>query len=168
MAVYHELDKTKVITVSNAQAEIYEAPDPCGLKVVVCDGIGEVPEGKPAQLGKNMDTNHIVALIREEFGKDAATAMRIAKAESGLNPNTESNTDRMRDGRAFSVGLYQINLTWHSIDGVECHKAFSGKNYTAKVIDEPLYKQCVQLAKDPVKSIATAKSIGDWTKWSTF
>lgn len=99
-------------------------------------------------------------------------AVAIAKAESGLNPKAESITDRMPDGRPFSYGLFQINLTVSTIDGVQCHKAFQGRNYTAKVIDERLFSKCVNMAKDVDKSIEVAKAKyygrGDWTAWGTY
>lgn len=112
--------------------------------------------------------------ICEAFGeKDCPTALAIAKAESGLSADKESDTDRMKDGRAFSLGLFQINLTVHRLKGVDCFKAFRGKDYDAQVVDEELYSRCVELAKDGKTNIETAKGIFDrsgqnFGKWGAF
>lgn len=112
--------------------------------------------------------------IEQAFPKDdALTAKAIAYAESHHDPKKASNSDVMKDGRPFSVGLFQINLTWHKLAGTDCSKAFSGKNYSAVVIDEELYTKCVELAQDPKVNIETAsgiyersgKSFGQWTTY---
>jgi len=88
-----------------------------------------------------------------QYFKDNVTMVAIARAESGLDPEKESDTDRMADGRAFSVGVFQVNLTWHKVGGLNCPDAFEGKDYHAVVVDEDLYQSCVLAAKDPVKNI---------------
>lgn len=99
-------------------------------------------------------------------------ALAIAKAESGLNPKAESMTDRLADGRAFSHGLFQINLTVSNVAGVKCNEAFEGRDYKAKVINEELFEKCVRLAHDVDTSIEVAKAKyegrGNWTAWGAY
>jgi hypothetical protein len=97
--------------------------------------------------------------IKKAFPEHSAIALAVAQAESGLEPTKESDTDRMRDGRAFSFGLFQINITVHKLAGLDCPSAFSGKDYEAKVVNEAIYKACADLAKDVDVNIETAKGI---------
>lgn len=111
--------------------------------------------------------------IRQVFHEEPRIAVAIFKGESGLNPYKESDSDRMADGRAFSVGVTQINLTVSEVGGVNCTKAFSGKNYEAKVIDEALYAKCVNLAKDPDLNLEAARKKYEgrknkFTAWSVY
>ena len=112
-------------------------------------------------------------IIAEMFPEAKNEALAVFTAESGLNPQTESNIDIMPDGRPFSIGISQINLTWHELNGVKCYEAFEGKNYKAKVINEKLYEECVELAKDPKINLETARGIydrsgGNFYKWGAF
>lgn len=97
--------------------------------------------------------------IKKAFPDQPEVAVALAKTESGLDPEKQSTTDLMKDGRAFSVGVMQINLTWHTLDGVDCSKAFQGKDYEAVVTNEALYEQCVKLASSPDINIETASKI---------
>jgi len=111
--------------------------------------------------------------ITEVFPEESETAIAIFKAESGLDPEAESTTDKLKDGRPFSIGLTQINITVHEVDGLKCHEAFQGKDYTAVVIDEDLYSKCIKAAKDPDKNLAVAGGIyersGDnFGRWGAF
>lgn len=117
----------------------------------------------------------VISLIHQYFPEEKEIAVAIFKGESGLNPKKESDSDRMKDGRAFSVGLAQINLTVSEVAGMNCTKAFSGQSYNAKVINESLYKQCVEAAKDPIHALETAKkkyqgrnnTFGAWTVYTS-
>lgn len=130
-------------------------------------------DGNPTAV-KEVSERTIEAEIFEAFqGEDRITAAAIAYAESHLNPKKPSESDLMADGRPFSVGLFQINMTWHTLAGTDCSKAFKGKDYAAVVIDETLYAKCVELAQDPLISIDTAKGIyqrsgNSFYQWSTF
>lgn len=109
--------------------------------------------------------------IRQTFDKDPEIMLAIAKAESKLNPHQESTIDITKDGHPFSYGVFQINLTVHEIEGVQCNKAFQGKNKNAVVIDMPLYKKCVSLAQNEDINIAKAKKIylsGGKTQWGAY
>jgi len=103
----------------------------------------------------------VVDLIRETFPEEPEIAVAIASAESGLDPEKPSETDLMRDGRAFSYGLMQINLTVHKIGSSDCPSAFRGSDYEAVVVDEALYRACVALASDPKRNLDTARGIYD-------
>lgn len=140
------------------------------------DDAEEIPSDAPDNQGiPVLDSAHaeVESLIRESFPDDTKTALAIAKAESGLNPGTESTTDKMRDGRPFSVGLFQINLSVQKIDSLDCPKAFKGTDYGSIVIDEALYAACVAYAKDPVRNTVAARGIYErrgrsWTAWGAF
>lgn len=108
--------------------------------------------------------------ILKEFNGDKV-ALAVAKAESGMNPKAESTTDIMADGRPFSVGLYQINLTQHELEGKKCYAAFDGRNKNARVINEELYEKCIDLASNPKIAIKKAKEIhsgSGWYAWGVF
>ncbi len=115
----------------------------------------------------------ISEMIRQTFPEDSHTAIALFQKESGLNPDCDSTTDIMADGRPFSVGLAQINLTQHKIGSVECYKAFRGKNYHAVVIDEGLYSKCVKMAKTPQLALEKARQIYEgrnntWNAWGAY
>jgi hypothetical protein len=103
------------------------------------------------------------------FGSGANAASQICGYESaGGNPLRLSGTDKTKDGKSFSVGLFQINLTVHDL-GMGCTSAFSGKNYSATVVNQSLYDQCVAKAQDPsfntsyaCKLYASRGNFGDW------
>lgn len=108
-------------------------------------------EGKPEVPGS------VLELISETFPEQAAVMVAVAKAESSLNPLAASITDKMADGRSFSYGLFQLNITVSVIDGVDCSKAFSGRDYAAVVVDEALFSRCIELATDIEKNLAAAR-----------
>lgn len=103
----------------------------------------------------------------------AKQASQICFAESSGNVSNVSTSDVMKNDpkkRAFSFGLFQINLTWHSVGGYDCPSAFKGKNYDATVKDEALYAKCVAAAKIAESNINTAIKIHartGWREWST-
>lgn len=140
------------ISVKPAEASDQQTPDPCGLEVVVCPGEENEPDVPVLS-----DRADVVAMIRDTFPKDSDRSVRIFHCESGLDPAKHSEVDVMRDGRAFSVGLAQINLTVTPVDGLDCPKAFAGINKNARVVDEKLYRQCVKRAENPSVSLAIAR-----------
>jgi hypothetical protein len=147
---YEDVLKPTVIYPEKAYAEEIE-------EKLIEDTIEEVEEQKEVVL----DETDIERKIKKTFPEESELALAIFKSESGLNPGMESTTDRMADGRPFSVGLAQINLTVHRLDGVKCYEAFEGRNYKAKVVDEDLYKKCIELAKDPDINLACGRGIYD-------
>lgn len=115
----------------------------------------------------------IEELTEEFFPENPRLAKAVIMAESLGWAWNESKTDRMADGRAFSVGLLQINLTYHGVGGLDCPKAFRDHNKRAVVVNESLYKQCVEAAKDPRKNMEAGRKIweksgGNYTQWGGF
>jgi hypothetical protein len=56
-----------------------------------------------------LEPSSVEEKIQQVFGKDAKTAIKIAKCESGLNPKAVNKTSSAR-------GLFQIMQSWHKID----------------------------------------------------
>jgi hypothetical protein len=109
-----------------------------------------------------------VSNLQSSFGSQAAQASSICNAESQGNTSAPSNTDKCTDGNPFSIGLFQINLTVHTIGGLNCPSAFSGKNYKCTVTNQSLYDQCVSTAQDKNKNTQEAVNTynqGGWNQW---
>ncbi|TAK95556.1 hypothetical protein EPO05_03830 [Patescibacteria group bacterium] len=113
------------------------------------------------------------ALKSSCFGSNGTKASGICAVESGGNTNAESGTDKCsQDGKSVSIGLFQINLTQHKVNGLDCPSAFTGgpytsKNHDCKVVNESLYQQCVTAAKDSNTNIQKACEIsGNGSSWS--
>lgn len=108
------------------------------------------------------------------FGSEAVArqASQTCFKESSGNPASVSTTDKMKNDpkkRAFSFGLFQVNLTVHKMAGKNCPAAFRGKNYDAVVVNEALYAECVAAAKNPTNNINQAVIIykaSGWGAWS--
>lgn len=107
--------------------------------------------------------------IREVFHMAPEKAVKVFTCESHLNPARHSEVDIMADGRAFSVGVAQINLTVTNVGGLNCPDAFKGRNKYADVIDEKLYASCVHAAEDLDTNLAAAipkyERRGDFSAW---
>jgi len=106
------------------------------------------------------------------FKSHADEASGICGIESAGNEKAESGSDRCKNDpakRPFSIGLFQINLTTHPIGGLNCPEAFEGLNYDCKIVNESLYAQCVEKAKDPsvnIKKACELSNNGDkWHHW---
>ena len=103
----------------------------------------------------------------------AKQASQVCFGESSGNASNVSRSDIMKNDpkrRAFSFGLFQINITVHAIAGNDCPSAFKGKNYDAVVVNEALYAKCVAAAKTPetntnyaVKLYKQSKGWGPWS-----
>ena len=122
--------------------------------VPVVSAAETVVEDKPEEVIN--EPINIVNVIKTRFNKAPRTASAVSFAESRHIATKSSDSDKMRDGRPFSVGLFQLNLTWHRIGDLNCPAAFTGKDYFAVVKDESLYDSCVEAAKDPILNIDTA------------
>ena len=115
----------------------------------------------------------VVSLQSTCFGQNAQQASSIAGAESGGQTTRLSVTDKCADGNSVSVGLFQINLTNHPINGLNCPNAFTSQftasNKTCIVKDQALYQSCVTAAQNPDYNIAEAcvisKNGASWTQW---
>lgn len=108
------------------------------------------------------------------FGSNSSKASGICGKESAGDPSISSGVDKCTvDGKPVSFGLFQINISAHSLDGLDCPSAFS-KTYTSSVHDcevtnQSLYDQCVAKAKTPSTNIAKACEISNngqsWGQW---
>jgi hypothetical protein len=104
------------------------------------------------------------------FRENAEAASKVCNYESGGMSNSPSKTDRGADGNIFSWGLFQINLTQHSLGGYDCQAAFDGKNYASKVIDQAMYANCRFAANTVLTNINYACKISsngsNWKPWA--
>lgn len=103
-------------------------------------------------------TQSVEDIIREVFGEDAEVAIAVAKAESGLNPNTTNFAER-----DCSVGLFQINLAHDFCNGIRVH----WNKVPGDTLDEK-----VAWLQIPENNIRLAKKIHDasngFTPWSVY
>jgi len=165
-------------------------------------GGGSVGIGSTAQLGTGSCSTITAAgnpctveNLQSAFGSQAETASAICNRESaGGNPNIGSGSDRCQGNGvdnfcanpansqyctgnspkkpSVSWGLFQINLTNHTVGGFPCGNAFSSQytasNHNCSITNETLYKQCVDAAKNPQNNLAAAvaeQKSGGWGRW---
>ncbi len=120
------------------------------------------------------------------FGTHVNEAAGICKAET-LGQSIPSVTDVCTDGRAFSVGLFQVNMiaNGYLIPGCEKEKVYNyghgspglvagpngTKHYDCSVKNVALYDSCRAQFIDPVKNVELACRISSngahWHPWST-
>lgn len=103
-------------------------------------------------------------------------ASYICYKESAGNETIPSGVDVCADGNPVSIGLFQINMTVHKINGLDCPSAFSskytGSNRNCKVINQDLYNQCKTAAGQASINIKTACAVysqagNSFRPWST-
>lgn len=143
-------------------------------------GVGNIGGTKPPDLSGSGACSY--SLVSRYFpGELTGAAQCIIRNESACGARSISRTDVMyNDGRrAFSFGPMQINLTVHTLNGcagypavLNCKSAFSGRNYTAVVINEALYQQCARAAQNFDCNIKNGRRIyaeagNRWSPWST-
>ncbi len=114
-------------------------------------------------------------------------ASRVCSVESaGGQTGVESGSDKLADGRSYSVGLWQINLTVHQVRDpntgqmLDCPAAFTGNrrgcgrgtvvpsgpnvgHCSFSVRDINLYNRCVAAAKNPTSNTEAACKIYNQT-----
>jgi hypothetical protein len=108
---------------------------------------------------KSYTSSALAKLIEKTFPENPKTMLAIAQSESGLDKDCLSNSDKTKDGYVYSIGLFQLNLTQHEIAGLDCPKAFKGKNNDAVVINKNLYDQCAEAAKDVNNNLTEARKV---------
>jgi len=118
------------------------------------------------------------------FGANAWMASRICKAESGGSAASVSKSDYCSDDpqkRAFSFGLFQINIRANDVDlstgGTEtCHSNFTGYSvagatYKCQITDTNVYNKCRSDVLDINNNIKTACRLSGngahWQPWTT-
>ena len=135
-------NSSKVITIDNWDARIAaESP------TVLPEAQDEAKDGgsgtkEETELVEAKSPSEVVKMIEETFPEEKEIAVAIAKCESSLNPETIGDKHM-----AFpSVGLFQINQTWH--------------------------KYSTETLKNPKENIRIAKEIhdrwGNWNAWSCY
>jgi hypothetical protein len=109
------------------------------------------------------------------------TASIVAMHESTGNPANASKSDKcLPGGQSVSFGLFQINITNHKINGLNCPAAFDypagtnpreydANNKYCTIIDQNLYNSCVTAAETPQYNIQAACQISsngtNWGAW---
>jgi len=116
------------------------------------------------------------------FGGDASEAACIVRAESACGGSLLSRSDKDRNGYPFSIGIFQVNMTVHHVIGcagigaavndLNCPGAYSGRNYSAYIVNRNLYDQCKKALLNPQCAAKNAVRIrsargGSWKDWST-
>jgi hypothetical protein len=121
-----------------------------------------------------------VGLLGNYFPNNVGDAQCIIREESACGSQMVSVTDVMSGDsrrRAFSFGPMQINLTVHELVGcgaggstLDCKTAFSGRNFSAVVVNEALYQECARAAQNLDCGLSNGKRIYNqfgWSPWST-
>ena len=110
----------------------------------------------------NVPKSHIIDIVKETFKEEPEIMLAIFKGESDLGEDPKyKEVDITKNGYVFSHGIAQINLTVHSVGGLDCPSAFDGENQSAVMVNEKLYKKCVQAAENPSLNMITARKIYD-------
>lgn len=108
------------------------------------------------------------------FGAQAENASRVCVGESSNGVNLVSGVDLALPSRTpVSYGLFQINLTAHRIDNLNCPRAFSAvysaDNHNVRIINPALFEQCKRAALDSTTNIRNALRIynqrNSWRPW---
>jgi len=98
---------------------------------------------------------------------NTSQAAQVCFFESTGNPGAESGPDKTVDGRSFSIGLFQINLTAHIVAGINCPSAFKKESDGWHIIKKDVYTACVAAAKNPDNNIPIACTLSNGgTIWS--
>lgn len=164
-------DYTEHMVFENPPSVVRESVRPENSAEVLAVGTDTGDDG--VKSGYESEGDALVSKIARAFPEDVETALALFKAESGLNPSKPSDTDYTADGKPFSWGVAQINLTVHKLSGTDCSKAFDGRDHNARIKDEALYEKCVNLAINPDVNIETAKGIYErsgknFGKWGAY
>lgn len=100
----------------------------------------------------NWDKERIEEEIRKVFPEDGETAVKIAKCESGLRPDVQSN-HQWRGERERSFGIFQIHYdSWHNTA-----IRLGYEDYQTDVLDN------LHMARHIYDNAG-----GMWTDWSCF
>lgn len=111
-----------------------------------------------------------------DWGANASRMSCVVQGESGCVYSRESGVDKDASGVPFSYGLYQINLTANSVQcpgqaPLNCPSAYSGTNYKARIVNQPLFEQCKAAATNKDCATLTAQQIlakQGWGAWSAY
>lgn len=157
----------------SGNSEICKALEATTIQTLFSEPPAPLPSNTPCAPLFSGDAS-VNNLTNSCFGSNAIKASAIAGAESGGIPTSESRTDRCTlDNRPVSIGLFQINISVRSINGLDCKRAFShpfdAQHKDCRVVNEGLYYQCVQAAKNSAVNINLACQIsGNGANWSAW
>lgn len=130
--------------------------------------------------GSACTVSSLKAMSNPCFNGNEEKASSICNIESRGIATIGSGSDRCQPGKEIvSWGLFQINLSAHKIDGLDCPTAFDkmftgndtskGQNPYCKVVNKELYDKCVAAAKNAEKNIKKACEISkNGTKWGAW
>ena len=124
------------------------------------------------------------SVLGPTFGSVTNQAIGICRIESGGNPAAKSGTDKTADRKhSVSVGLFQINLTNHTIscngDTLDCPSAFTAQftsedvkgNNDVYIKNMALYNRCVAAAQNVTCNVQeawktyTGQGKNSWRPW---
>lgn len=141
-----------------------------GSSITTSSGSTAISDGK-AGTGKCTPLTTGSCSVSNLEGKcswDANKASAICNAESGGVSGSASSVDKCTDGKSFSYGLFQINLTCQCKDAFEPKKSKGCVNKACRVVNQSMYNSCVATFTSPESNISKAcqiyKSQG-WGGW---
>ncbi|MCX6797057.1 MAG: hypothetical protein NTX98_01080, partial [Candidatus Doudnabacteria bacterium] len=157
----------------SGNSDICKALEATTVQTLFSEPPAPLPPGTPCAPLFSGDAS-VNNLANSCFGGNSTKASAIAGAESGGIPTSESRTDRCTlDNKSVSIGLFQINISVRSVNGLDCKKAFShpydAQHKDCQVVNEGLYNQCVAAAKNSLININLACQIsGNGANWSAW
>jgi len=154
--------ESKGVIVVNNEDSILDVKDSCFLPPEVEEVEVEEVEIEEVKVEEVEIEKSIEEKIYEAFGNEGELALRIAKAESGLNPNAMNTNAKTGD---YSIGLFQINLIGNLFEGRLIRAEYLG--YTGERTREGLTKWL----QNEDNNIMYAKSMSQtngWRAWSTY
>ena len=172
-----DLVSVKLPSLSVVRPVSFSAPGGSGVGSGVC---------APVTSGPAAEAN----LATGCFGANARQASMIASVESAGNRFGQSQVDKCKDGKSFSIGLFQINIIANARLVGECSRSqifqVNGSQtaqgncldnrggvcfqYDCQVINQAAYSQCVARLSDPDVNIGAACTLSNnganWGPWS--
>lgn len=145
-----------------------------GVRCITSSGQVNNPGGGTGTVGTNSGCRQcksgvgsMAYLQNTCMSADAEVGSFVAAGESSCGTNIlNTTTGACADGNPAMIGLFQVNITVHKLDGgrLNCPAAFSGGGFTAqnkncRVKDQDLYNQCKTYASDPAKSVVKSCEI---------
>ena len=101
------------------------------------------------------------------WGSESNNAKCILQNESACGSLLRSTTDISADNNSFSYGAFQVNISANTIQNcpgfgdLNCPSAWSGRDYSARVVDVDLFTKCRAAALDPKCNAINARRIYD-------
>jgi len=117
--------------------------------------------------------------LNEHFPGEEKVAACVLQGETSCGADFYSTTDKAADGTPFSISAWQVNLTVWDIEAqdncstgpVKCTDAFSGGNYSSRLVNPDIYNKCVEAMRDTGCAGRVAERIRKeqgWGAWSAY